>query len=239
MPTRDSLNEQDLEALEDHLADLETCLLEGDLEGAEQSLASASELAGDDDVDVGYGRALVAWERDDLEGAARALRVVLEQDPSFGDAHHTLALVLAELGDEAGKLHHFLRARELDEVQERELGVPTSDDVDHIGKVAQEVIDGLPDEFARKLRSVPVILESRPSRDLIEDGLDPRAFGLFDGSPEGQDAPTPTRIVLYTGNLLAAFTPEELEDQVEVTILHEVGHYFGLGEDDLTRLGLD
>jgi predicted Zn-dependent protease with MMP-like domain len=50
----------------------------------------------------------------------------------------------------------------------------------------------------------------------------------------------PTRIVLYACNLLAEFPEaEDLREQVEVTVLHEVGHFFGLDEDDLERLGLD
>ncbi len=233
-----TLNEDQLDELEDHLADLETCLLEGDLDGAREALEGARELAGDDDVDVGYGSALIAWEQDDLPTAAAHLREVIERDPEFADAHHTLGLVLEELGDEPGKIHHFMRALTLDQQHEAELGVATPADVDRIEKVAREVIEGLPEEFASKLAHVPVILENRPSRDLVETGFDPRAFGLFDGPVQGHDAPAPTRIVLYTSNLLAAFGEDELEDQIEVTLLHEVGHYFGLDEGDLERLGL-
>jgi predicted Zn-dependent protease with MMP-like domain len=54
------------------------------------------------------------------------------------------------------------------------------------------------------------------------------------------DIPAPTRIVLYACNLLAEFPdPVDLQEQVEITVLHEVGHYFGLDEDDMERLGLD
>jgi predicted Zn-dependent protease with MMP-like domain len=50
----------------------------------------------------------------------------------------------------------------------------------------------------------------------------------------------PTRIVLYTANLTASCQDQdELEREVEITVLHEVGHYFGLDEDDMERLGLD
>jgi predicted Zn-dependent protease with MMP-like domain len=46
--------------------------------------------------------------------------------------------------------------------------------------------------------------------------------------------------VLYTANLLAdSLDDEELKIEVETTVLHEVGHYFGLDEEDLERLGLD
>ena len=49
----------------------------------------------------------------------------------------------------------------------------------------------------------------------------------------------PSRIVIFSSNLLVDFPdPEELAVQVEITVLHEVGHYFGLDEDDMERLGL-
>jgi predicted Zn-dependent protease with MMP-like domain len=95
--------------------------------------------------------------------------------------------------------------------------------------------------FARRLEHVPVILEDRPSGSLVAEGFDPRAFGLFEGPTDGvRDEPAPTRIVLYAANLLAEFPDEpELSEQIEVTVLHEVGHFFGLEEEELERLGLD
>jgi len=186
---------------------------------------------------AGYGRALIALETEDLEGAVRELRRVLELDPDFADAHHTLGLALEELGDEAGMVHHFLRTRALDAKLDKERGVGSREDVDRIERTARETLDGLPEPFASKLKNVPVLLENRPQRALVEQGFDPRAFGLFEGPVNGEDAPAPTRIVLFTSNLLANFSGEDLEVQVEITVLHEVGHYFGLDEDDMERLG--
>ncbi len=239
MSDENALSEAELEALEDHLANLETCLIEGDLEGARASLSAARDLAGDDDPDVSYGRALIAWEQGDLDLAVRELREVLEVDPEFADAHHTLGLVLEELGDEPGKVHHFMRTRVLDAKQDQEVALAIRAEAERIERVAREVLDRLPDEFADKLRNVPVMLENRPSRSLVEEGFDPRSFGLFEGPPHGDDAPAPTRIVLYTHNMLSAFGSDDLDEQVEITVLHEVGHYFGLDEDDMVRLGLD
>jgi len=239
MSNPNDLSEAQLAALEDHLADLETCLEEGDIEGARESLEAARELAGDDDPEVSYGRALIAWEQGDLDLAARELRETLEADPEFADAHHALGLVLEELGDVPGKVHHFMRTRVLDAKQDRDAALVGRAEAERIERVAREVLDGLPDELGAKLRNVPVLLESRPSRSLVEEGFDPRSFGLFEGPPHGDDAPAPTRIVLYTHNIVAAFGDDDLDDQVEITVLHEVGHYFGLDEDDLARLGLD
>jgi predicted Zn-dependent protease with MMP-like domain len=43
---------------------------------------------------------------------------------------------------------------------------------------------------------------------------------------------------LFAANLLAAFPPEEIDEQVTVTVLHEIGHFFGLDEDEVAALGL-
>ena len=55
------------------------------------------------------------------------------------------------------------------------------------------------------------------------------------------EATAPTRIVLYAANLAAYVDPDdeqELAREVEITLLHEIGHYFGLGEAEVEALGL-
>jgi predicted Zn-dependent protease with MMP-like domain len=240
MSEQDALSDEELDELESILAELERCLAEEDIEGARAALSAAEEIAGADDPDVGYGRALIDWELGELEPAVAQLKQVLEVDPDFADAHHTLGLLLEELGDEQGTIHHFLRTRALDAKLDRDKPTGTPEDIERIERVARKVIDELPDEFASLLRNVPVMLENRPSRALVESGFDPRAYGLFEGPEHGEDdIPAPTRVVLFTANLLASFVGEELDEQVEITVLHEVGHYFGLDEDDMVRLGLD
>jgi predicted Zn-dependent protease with MMP-like domain len=235
----DALTDEDLDELEELLSELELCLADGDLEGARSALQAAEDMAGSDDPDVRYGRALIAQEGGDLDTAMGELKLALESDPDFADAHYALALIYEELADQASAVHHFLRTRALDTRLDKERSLDERGEVDRIERVARETIDALPDEFAQRLRSVPVLLEPRPSRQLVETGFDPRAYGLFEGPEHGRDdIPAPTRIVLYTSNLLANFSGEELEEQVETTVIHEVGHYFGLDEDDMERLGL-
>jgi predicted Zn-dependent protease with MMP-like domain len=236
----EALSDEDLDELEELLSELELCLAEGDLEGARSALAAAEEMAGPEDPDVRYGRALIAQESGDLEHAMSELKLALEADPDFADAHYQLGLLYEELEDQASAVHHFLRTRALDARLDKERNLEAKLDVDRIEQVARETIEGLPGEFAERLRHVPVLLEPRPARPLVETGFDPRAFGLFEGPEHGaDDVPAPTRIVLYTSNLLANFADEELDQQVETTVMHEVGHYFGLSEDDMVRLGLD
>jgi predicted Zn-dependent protease with MMP-like domain len=239
MEQDEPLSEEDLDALESLISELELCLADGDVEGARAALEEAEELAGEDDPDVRYARALIAQETGDLDLAVSELKAVLEVDPDFSDAHYALGYVLDELGDEAGAVHHFLRTRALDAKQDKERESDDEANLNLIERVARETLDGLPEEFSSRLTGVPVMLETRPSRSLVEGGFDPRALGMFEGPEHGEgDIPAPTRIVLFVSNL-AGFAGEDLVEQVETTVLHEVGHYFGLDEEDMVRLGLD
>jgi predicted Zn-dependent protease with MMP-like domain len=81
--------------------------------------------------------------------------------------------------------------------------------------------------------------------DLVREGFDPRNVGLFEGPmhkhESGDSTGLPPRIVLYAANLTASLEsddPAALEREVEITVLHEIGHYFGLDEDRLEELGL-
>ncbi|HEX6245225.1 MAG TPA: metallopeptidase family protein [Polyangiales bacterium] len=235
----DALTDEDLDELEELLSELELCLAEGDLEGARSVLEAAEEMAGPEDPDVRYGRALIAQETGDVDTALTELKLALEADPDFADAHYALALLYEEMSDQPSTVHHFLRTRALDSRGDKERNLEDKAEIDRIERVARETLESLPPEFAERLRSVPILLEPRPSRQLVETGFDPRAYGLFEGPEHGRDdVPAPTRIVLYTSNLLGNFSGDELEEQVETTVLHEVGHYFGLEEEDMERLGL-
>jgi predicted Zn-dependent protease with MMP-like domain len=73
--------------------------------------------------------------------------------------------------------------------------------------------------------------------------LSPSCVGLFDPTPlaPGLDVPgQPVRIFLYRKNLeISCFSEEELVDEIGVTLLHEIGHHFGLDESDLDERGLN
>jgi predicted Zn-dependent protease with MMP-like domain len=98
-------------------------------------------------------------------------------------------------------------------------------------------LDDLPPHLARALRNVAVVVED-------ENPDDPDLYGLFDGVPltEGGPGPgdLPARIAVYRLPLEEDFPdPGELRREIRVTVLHELGHYFGLGEDRLSELGYD
>lgn len=227
--------------LDETLERLDAALDEGDLDRARAELARATELAGENDPDVLFATACIAWDEHGSAQALPWLTRVVEADPEHADAHHALARAAEERGDRRRAIEHFLRVHKLDARSDREARLGSRAELDHIEAVAREVLDGLPSPFAERLAHVPVVLERRPSRALVESGFDPRSLGLFEGASFGDhDTPSPTRIVIFVNNLLAEFPEDpELSEEIEITVLHEIGHFFNLDEDDMIRLGLD
>jgi predicted Zn-dependent protease with MMP-like domain len=98
-------------------------------------------------------------------------------------------------------------------------------------------LDSLPPHIAVALENVAVVVEDE-NRD------DPDLFGLFEGVPRPERGDTsgllPDKITIYRIPLEESFPDaDELRDEIRVTVLHELGHYFGLGEDRIAELGYD
>ncbi|HET8874068.1 MAG TPA: metallopeptidase family protein [Gaiellaceae bacterium] len=94
-------------------------------------------------------------------------------------------------------------------------------------------LDGLPPEFAAALENVAVVVED-------ENPEEPDLFGWYDGLGPGLDhaGALPDRIVIYRRPLEEAFPDaEDLEREIRITVLHEIGHFFGLEEDQISDLG--
>lgn len=219
----------------------ELALQEEDFVEAKACYEAMRAQDGDDHPEVAYALARLTWAQEDDEAAEPLLLRVLTLDPRHAEAYYDLGCIADDRGDQAQSVQHFLQVRALDTEADREFGVGTAEQVDHIERVARELLDELPAPFAQRMEHVPVLIENRPSHALVSEGFDPRAFGLFEGPTDAMpDVPAPTRIVLYACNLLAEFPSDPmLSEQIEVTLLHEIGHFFGLEEDDMVRLGLD
>lgn len=98
-------------------------------------------------------------------------------------------------------------------------------------------LDRLPDDMVSGLDNIVFVIEDRP-----EDGsLD--LLGLYDGwalTERGNYGfgELPDRIILYRESLLAASeSEEELRDEVHITLVHEIAHFYGIDDDELHRLG--
>ena len=120
-------------------------------------------------------------------------------------------------------------------------------------ELVDEALEHLPGQFAARLENVDVVAEGRPSRRLLRDmGIPPGGtlFGLYQGIPQTErttayGAVLPDRIVIYREPILDeadAVCPkdgdfeETVRQVVRRTVLHEIGHHFGLSDEDLERL---
>jgi predicted Zn-dependent protease with MMP-like domain len=106
-------------------------------------------------------------------------------------------------------------------------------------RLVVDELDALPDEMVEGLDNVVFVTEDRP-----EDGsLD--LLGIYEGvalTDRGQYGfgELPDRIVLYREPLLAISEDlEDLKDQIHVTLVHEIAHYYGIDDDHLHELGWD
>lgn len=107
----------------------------------------------------------------------------------------------------------------------------------------ETTLAALPAPLREQARKLPVTFERQPNPGLQDDGIEPDTLGLFVG-PEfahESDVPMPPQIILFLENLwdFAEGDEEIFCEEVHTTILHELGHYLGLDEDDLTERGLE
>jgi predicted Zn-dependent protease with MMP-like domain len=94
--------------------------------------------------------------------------------------------------------------------------------------VVRRALDSLPAEIAGYMENVAVVVED-------ENPDDPDLLGLFSEEPY-----MPAQITIYRLPLEESFPdPVALEEEIRITVLHEIGHYFGMDEDQIARLGYD
>jgi predicted Zn-dependent protease with MMP-like domain len=114
------------------------------------------------------------------------------------------------------------------------------------GQLVERALAELPEQFQAFLEEVPIEIKRRPTtRQLRSVGLeeDELLLGLYQGRPRTersvQDSGTlPDVIYVFQDDVeLCSDSEDELVDQVRVTVLHEIGHHFGMTEDDLNELG--
>ena len=105
----------------------------------------------------------------------------------------------------------------------------------------------IPEPFASALGEVAVVIADEPTRDQItENGLEPgdALYGLYEGVPRtewGADwAIVPSRITLFRLPLEEDFPePDDLADEVWITVIHELAHHLGIDDERLEELGVD
>lgn len=107
--------------------------------------------------------------------------------------------------------------------------------------VAEETLDSLPDEFRSRIQNVAIIVEDfPPNQSIPRPGQSKRLLlGIFHGVPATKrsvfNLPAgPDQIVLYQKNIEAVCSSDaEVRHQIRQTLIHELGHYFGMTEEQL------
>jgi len=198
-----------------------------------------------EDADAAYERGVALYELSRLSEAERAFERVLALAPGDAWALHQLGLVAERRGDRKRAESLLARARTIDP-QDFPPEVPVDEDAFR-GQV-REAIAALPEEERRALADVPVEIAELPdTADLlaVDPPLSPSILGLFRGPSEAEpctveDGPHCRAIVVYRRNLVRfARDQKELQQQVKVTLLHELGHLHGEDDDQLRARGLE
>ena len=120
-------------------------------------------------------------------------------------------------------------------------------DYQDIRKEVGRIVDRLPRRFREQLRNVEFVVEKRPSITLLRaEGLDPShdaLYGIYQGVPlpdrSSLDLPLlPDKITIFAEPLLEDFPdPDALREEIRLTVLHEIAHYFGMDEEEIEDLG--
>jgi predicted Zn-dependent protease with MMP-like domain len=117
---------------------------------------------------------------------------------------------------------------------------------DRFKSLVAEAIDTIPARFAREVKNVAIVIEDEPPDELLEEmeiGPDEMLLGLYQGVPLtergwGHGNTLPDRIILFQQTIEEECEGDEEEIVVAIgeTLIHELGHYFGLSEDEIMEI---
>ena len=110
--------------------------------------------------------------------------------------------------------------------------------------LVDRALEGLPPELSRLLDNMAIVVEDWPdySTPLVSEGPEETLYGLYEGVPltergAGYYGFLPDKITIFRGPLKRDFATQDLEEQVRITVVHEIAHYFGFDEERLDELG--
>jgi predicted Zn-dependent protease with MMP-like domain/Flp pilus assembly protein TadD len=199
-----------------------------------------------DSVDVLLERASALHELCRFDEAREVLLRAEELDPDEPWTQHHLGLVAERRGEAKEARRRFGRARAL---APEEFPEPISLSSEAFDQAVEDALAKLPEKVRGFLSNVAITVEDLPSDDDLlgaDPPLSPSILGLFRGPSHGRsdgvDPVThlPSSIVLFQRNLERfARSREDLIQEIGVTLVHEVGHFLGLDEEELYQRGLD
>lgn len=116
---------------------------------------------------------------------------------------------------------------------------------DEFRRLVEEAIDTIPRRFGREVRNLAIVIEDEPPNDLLDQmdvGPDDVLLGLYQGTPLnergwGYGNQLPDRITLFQNTI-----EEDCDDEDEIviaigeTLIHELGHYFGMSEEEIMAI---
>jgi predicted Zn-dependent protease with MMP-like domain len=163
-------------------------------------------------------------------------------DAESSHAFYHLALVHERLEEDELAEACFDRANALDPDH---YPLPAGVDDAFFRAVVTEALDNLPRSIREYIADVPIVVEDYPSEEMIaEQNVSPQVLGLYIGVPRTEAESVQhdgdfTRVILYKKNVEKICRDrDDLIEQIQITVRHEVGHHLGLSEEDLERLGL-
>lgn len=218
----------------------------GDLLEAADAYRSAA-LVQPDHAASWASLALTSFELLDFEEARRAISRSVRESPKNPEAWWVRSLLQEWRGDFAGAQRSLAHAQWLDPVG---FPMPPTLTDEEVERLVERAIGQLHPDLQALLSNVPIILDEIPSLDVLLQYHPPASplelLGTFTGtsvlekSTHEPWSQLPATIVLYRRNLSRISNGKtELMKQLRITLLHEVGHFLGLDEDDLERRGLD
>lgn len=118
-------------------------------------------------------------------------------------------------------------------------------DAEQFERLVAEAMDRLPRRYRRLIRNVVVLTEDEPARELLDEleiHPDAELLGVYTGIPLGRESffdiggHLPPRIIIFRGPILRrSSTYDEAREEVLKTVMHEIGHHFGLSDSDMPR----
>ena len=109
-----------------------------------------------------------------------------------------------------------------------------------------ETLASLPPSIRERIGNIRILVTDAPTplqQKQMGECDDCGLLGLYEGVPlpdrlEGDEPMMPDRITLFTRAHLQEFSPDEVRDEFRDTLIHELGHFLGLDDDELEALGL-
>ncbi|MBZ0252279.1 MAG: metallopeptidase family protein, partial [Candidatus Methylomirabilis sp.] len=171
--------------------------------------------------------------RGDPKAALAPLSEAIVLEPTNGYFHYLYGYAFLYLGKEQTADKHFRRASELNPDQYR---VPCRMPEREFDLTVRRAVGALPAWVTKHLHNVEVSIEDLPPKQDLLDGLDFDVLGAYygHGEPNRDETELPERIILFQRNLETfCGNRDELREEIEKTVIHEVAHRFNIDDDKI------